>query len=115
MGPAAARSSGRAERTAWLLDGDLGAHAVAPHHPFEDLEALVRLGAEGTDLAEERLDTDFVLQVHAVIGLGCRSILHRLPILTHDDERALQRDEDGESEVVELIWVLVERRGQILV
>ena len=71
-----------------------------------------RLRAERGDLPLERLDPHLVLQVHAEVRLRGRAVFHRLAVLAHDDERALERDEDGEREVVELVRVLVERRQE---
>src|SRR5438270_13448936 len=77
------------ERPARHLRGDFGAHAIGPLRALEHLEALARLRAERAEIADERLDPDLVLQVHAEVRLGLRAIFHRLPILAHHDERPL--------------------------
>ena len=113
------------ERGDWLfpVKGALDANDIAiaigrrllKYHSLEDLEALGHLGAHGRQLAADVLDPDLVLEVHAEVGLRLGAILDRLAVLAHDDERALEGDQDREGEVVELVRVLVERLGDELV
>ena len=79
---------------------------------FDNVEALQRVRTQGHELHLQALDRDFVLQVHAKVRLGLRPVFERLAVLAHDDERPLQRHEDGEREVEELERVIVERLNE---
>ncbi len=44
-------------------------------------------------------DLEFGLQVHLVIVSSVKAILHRLPILRHQDDRRLNSREHGKEEI----------------
>jgi hypothetical protein len=76
---------------------------------LEDVDPILRLGAELAELSDQRLDVDLVLQVHLEVRLGARAVLQRLTVLAHDDERSLEADQDRERQIEELVRVRIER------
>ena len=95
-----------------LLARSAGAQTRVRAAPLEVVEATVRLRPELTELAQDRFDVQLVLQVHLEVRLGLRAVFQRLPVLAHDDEGTLERDEDGEEQIEEDVWERIERLVQ---